>query len=150
MRSLTIGQVAGAANLRASAIRYYEAEGLLPSPYRTSGRRIYDQSILDRLALIELASQCGFSLAEISTLLHGFANRTSPARRWRFLAKSKLAELNERVEQISRMKRVLTAICRCKCVSIAECGIRARRSGVRKVAGSKIAGSRSAQIAKHR
>jgi MerR family redox-sensitive transcriptional activator SoxR len=128
MTNLTIGQVANAVNLRASTIRYYEAEGLLPLPHRRSGRRVYDQSILGQLALIELASECGFSLAQIRTLLEGFAAGTPPAKRWRLLARSKLAELNEKMRQISRMKRVLTAVCRCKCLSIEQCGIRARRS----------------------
>jgi MerR family redox-sensitive transcriptional activator SoxR len=133
MTNINIGQVAAAANVRASAIRYYESESLLPPPHRKSGRRVYDPAIFDGLALIKLASHCGFSLAEIRTLLHGFATGTAPARRWRFLAKTKLAELNQRMEQISRMKQVLTAICSCKCSSLKECGIRARRSCVGKV-----------------
>ncbi len=136
MTNLTIGQVADAVNVRASTIRYYEAEGLLPAPHRRSGRRVYDQSILDRLALIELASECGFSLAQIRTLLEGFAAGTPPAKRWRVLARSKLAELNEKMRQISQMKRVLTAVCRCKCLSIEQCGIRARRSAVGKIFAS--------------
>lgn len=127
MTELSIGQVAAAANVRASAIRYYEAEGLLPRPYRRSGRRIYYKSILNRLALIRLASQCGFSIAETRTLLHGFTSKTAPPKRWRSLAKSKLEELNEKIAGLSRMKRVLTAIRRCQCRSIDECGARARR-----------------------
>jgi MerR family transcriptional regulator, redox-sensitive transcriptional activator SoxR len=127
MAELTIGQVAAEARLRASAIRYYEAEGLLPQPHRRSGRRVYHRSILDRLALIKLASQCGFSIAETRTLLLGFAPNMRPARRWGSLAKAKLDELSETMARISRMKRVLKAVCRCKCLSIQECGIRARR-----------------------
>lgn len=127
MPELTIGQVALEAGLRASAIRYYESEGLLPLPHRRSGRRVYQRSILDHLALIELASQCGFSIAEIRTLLYGFARGVPPAKRWRSIAKSKLQELNEKAAQIARMKLVLSAICKCTCLSIEECGIRARR-----------------------
>ena len=53
---LTIGQVASRAGLRASAIRYYEAQGLLPAALRHAGKRVYDDSILDRLAMIALAA----------------------------------------------------------------------------------------------
>lgn len=53
---LAIGEVAGRAGLRASAIRYYEEQGLLPRPRRRSGKRVYDVSVLDRLALIELSA----------------------------------------------------------------------------------------------
>jgi MerR family redox-sensitive transcriptional activator SoxR len=142
MNTISIGPVAAAANLRASAIRYYESEGLLPPAYRRSGRRVYEPAIFDRLALIQLASQCGFSLAEIRTLLHGFSAGTSPGKRWRFLAKTKLAEMNKQMARISRMKQVLTSICRCKCLSIGECGIRARRSGVSKLASPFAANRR--------
>jgi MerR family transcriptional regulator, redox-sensitive transcriptional activator SoxR len=130
MSDLTIGKVAAAANLRPSTIRYYEAEGLLPIPVRKSGKRVYAWSILNRLALIELASQCGFSLAEIHSMKQRFAAGTPPRKRWRLLAKSKLAELDEKMLQLSRMKRMLGALRRCKCLSIEECGMRARRSGV--------------------
>ncbi len=127
MADLTIGQVAATMRLRASAVRYYEHEGVLPIPQRRSGKRVYERTILDRLALIELAKECGFSLAEIRTLLDGFTRNTQPAKRWRSLAQAKLQELTREVARISRMKHVLKAICRCECRSMEECGVRARR-----------------------
>ena len=39
--NLTIGEVARRAGLNVSAIRYYEAEGLLPEPPRSAGQRRY-------------------------------------------------------------------------------------------------------------
>jgi DNA-binding transcriptional MerR regulator len=128
---LAIGRVAAEMRLRASAIRYYEAEGLLPPPRRSSGRRVYDVSTLDRLALIELAKECGFSIAEIRNLLQGFGGKASPAGRWRTMARAKLEELDQKMDQITRMKRVLKAISRCECRTIEECGIRARRHSSR-------------------
>src|SRR5262245_24199666 len=59
-RGLTVGAVARQARLRASAIRYYESAGLLPAPIRVSGWRRYDETILGRLAVIELAKRAGF------------------------------------------------------------------------------------------
>ncbi len=59
---LTIGQVALKAGLRASAIRYYEAQGLLPPAPRHGGKRVYDASILVRLSAIDLAKTAGFTL----------------------------------------------------------------------------------------
>jgi hypothetical protein len=73
-----------------------------------------------------------------------------PAKRWRFLASSKLAELNETIAQISRMKQVLVSISRCKCPSLDECGIRARRSGVVKIGASKTVNQRPGRLAKYR
>jgi MerR family transcriptional regulator, redox-sensitive transcriptional activator SoxR len=61
---MTIGQVAKETGLAASAIRFYEQAGVLPRPIRIGGRRQYDSSILERLAVIGRARACGFSLAE--------------------------------------------------------------------------------------
>ena len=69
MKNLSIGQVASLAGIATSAIRYYEGEGLLPAALRRSGRRIYDESVLDRLKFIEMAKRAGFSVAEIADAL---------------------------------------------------------------------------------
>lgn len=127
-KGLAIGRIAREAGMRASAIRYYESEGLLPAPRRRSGRRVYDGSILNRLALIELASQCGFSIAQTRALLYGFSAKTRPSRRWEVLARTKLAELNATAARIERMRQVLTAITKCNCPSLEDCGIRMRRA----------------------
>ena len=52
MAMLTIGQIATRAGVRASAIRYYESRGLLPAASRDAGKRVYDVSVLERLAVI--------------------------------------------------------------------------------------------------
>ncbi len=64
--TLTIGEVAQRAGLRASAIRYYEDIGVLPVPERVyGGHRRYSERVFQRLAFIQLAQQAGFSMAEI-------------------------------------------------------------------------------------
>ncbi len=62
--SLTIGEAAARAGIRASAIRYYERVGLIPPPERVSGRRRYEEGIVRRLELIAVAKEAGFSLDE--------------------------------------------------------------------------------------
>ena len=79
---MTIGQVAAESGLAASAIRFYEQEGVVPRPARIAGRRHYDASVPDQLAMLERAKACGFSLAEIRRLIHGFREGTPPS--WRF------------------------------------------------------------------
>jgi predicted site-specific integrase-resolvase len=54
---LTIGEVAWATGIKASAIRYYEEAGLLPEPERVGGKRRYDEEVLRRLALIRGAKR---------------------------------------------------------------------------------------------
>lgn len=67
---LTIGELARQVGLRSSALRYYEAEGLLePSGRTEAGYRIYDEMAVGTLRLIRQAQRLGFSLAEIRTLV---------------------------------------------------------------------------------
>ena len=121
MAGLLIGEVAKRIGLRTSAIRYYESEGLLPKPARRSGQRIYDTSILDRLALIELAKAAGFSVAEIRHLLKGFSQKTPPGPRWRALAERKAVELDETIARAHRMKRILDTVITCECPTFSDC-----------------------------
>lgn len=67
---LTIGELARQVGLRPSALRYYEAEGLLEPTGRTeSGYRLYTPESADIVRLIQRAQRLGFSLAEIRALL---------------------------------------------------------------------------------
>lgn len=122
MASWSIGEVARRAGLRPSAIRYYESVGLLPRPPRWNGRRRYDDSVLPRLALVRLAQQAGFSIAEIRTLLHGFSRRTPPSQRWQTLAERKRAEIREQVRRARAMERVLDRLLACECPTLDDCG----------------------------
>ena len=79
MEELAIGEVARRAGIQPSALRYYESIGLMPAPKRVSGRRRYEESTVQMLKVIQLAQQAGFTVAEIQTLLHGFAPDTPPA-----------------------------------------------------------------------
>ncbi len=94
---LTIGQVASRAGLRASAVRYYEAQGLLPAASRRGGKRVYDASILERLAVIALAKMAGFEVHEIR-------------------------DLDEQISRLARMKDVLAKLRGCRCATLEECG----------------------------
>src|SRR3712207_8962786 len=80
MGSMSIGEVARWAGVRPSTLRYYEGAGLLPSPKRTNGRRRYDGEVLrevfDRLTVVRVAQQAGFTISEIRTLLDGFSEDT--------------------------------------------------------------------------
>ncbi len=118
---LTIGEVAKRTGIAASALRYYEREGLIPRADRKGGKRIYGDDILDRLALLTAAKAAGFSVSEIRTLLSGFARRTPPGTRWRKLAARKRAELDARLGEIEQMKRVLDVATRCECPTLEEC-----------------------------
>lgn len=120
-RKLTIGEVAARTGVAASALRYYEREGLLPPADRSAGRRVWNADVVDRLALIDVAKAAGLTLAEIHTLLCGFDGGMAPGARWRVLAERKRSELAARRAEIERMQRVLEATTRCDCPTLEAC-----------------------------
>jgi DNA-binding transcriptional MerR regulator len=68
--AIRIGKLAERSGVAATARRYYEKAGLLPSPQRTSsGYRVYDASVLPRLAFIRAAQTLSLSLAEIRDVI---------------------------------------------------------------------------------
>lgn len=122
MEELTIGTVAQQAGIRASAIRYYESVELLPAPRRINGRRLYDSSVLDRLAIIQMAQHAGFTVSEIRTLFNGFTPETPASVRWEALARQKLTEVDALILRAQAMKRVLEEeLLRCRCLTLDEC-----------------------------
>ncbi|ANM31231.1 hypothetical protein ABI59_19110 [Acidobacteria bacterium Mor1] len=128
MSRILIGEVARRAGIATSAIRYYEAEGLLRPPERRNNRRVYSESVLDELALIDLAKNAGFTVVEIRGLLKGLSRRASPSARWKAMAQDKMQELDERIEEARRMQAVLAVVMSCRCPTLDDCR-QAIRSG---------------------
>lgn len=107
--------------LEPSAIRYYESEGLIPSPPRAGGRRRYDASILEWLSLIALAKEAGFTVSEIKALVKDFTPGTMPAAKWAALATRKLREIDALVARAERMRAVLRIALDCGCFRLEDC-----------------------------
>ncbi len=126
---LSIGQVAVQAGLRVSAIRYYEARGLLPVAMRRSGKRVYDEAILERLGVIELARIAGFGLDEIRLVLSD-AGKGRPASTWRAAAQAKQRQIDEQIAHLAQTKAILERLASCECATMDACGraFRAARS----------------------
>ena len=118
---LSIGEVARRSGIRASAVRFYEKERLLPPAPRSGGKRLYGDSILERLEVIEFAKECGFRLEEIRRLLHGAPGERVSAR-WQTLVRDKLAELKAQQERIAVMQSLLERAGKCRCLDVSECG----------------------------
>ena len=127
MEGTSIGEVAKKAGVRPSALRYYERMGLLPRPSRENGRRRYDgealREALERLSVVRVAQQAGFTISEIRTLLDGFSEDTPPSERWRLLARDKLPEVEALMERALGMRDVLERGLRCECLSLEECAL---------------------------
>ena len=124
-KGATIGEVARRAGVRPSALRYYERIGVLPPPGRENGRRRYDEEVLrevlDRLAIVRVAQQAGFTIAEIRTLLDGFSEDIPPSERWRVLAREKLPEVEALIGRAQGMKSLLERGLECECLRLEDC-----------------------------
>jgi MerR family transcriptional regulator, redox-sensitive transcriptional activator SoxR len=121
VEQLTIGDVAQRAGLETSAIRYYERIGLLPRPERLNGRRRYDETVLQKLGVIHMARQAGFTIAEIHLLLHDFPNDTPPSQRWEKLATKKIDEINAMISRAEAMRHLLEQTLQCHCATLEDC-----------------------------
>ena len=122
MPDLTISKVAKQFGMRASALRYYEQIGILPATYRRGGQRLYDESAVRRLAIIQRARELGFTIKETQILFADFSCGPPISERWHALCEAKLQDLEIRIEQIQEMQRMLQRMMQCKCAAFDQCG----------------------------
>ena len=120
---MRIGDLAKKAGVAASAIRYYEAAGVLPRPIRKSGRRIYGDDALVRLNLIAMAQAAGFTLKETSELLRSVDREGwRPAKSATF-AERKIAQIDAKLDQLNFMRGLLAKSQSCGCISLQDCAV---------------------------
>jgi MerR family copper efflux transcriptional regulator len=105
---LRIGQLAALSGLTIDTIRFYEKQGLIPSPRRSrSNYRVYDQQAVSRLVFIRKARDLGFTLQEIAQLLALSEDREAGAGDVKERAQDKLADLDRRIAEMQRMRASL-------------------------------------------
>jgi MerR family redox-sensitive transcriptional activator SoxR len=112
---LTIGNLARMVGVRPSAIRYYEACGVLPAPAGRSGRRFYDHDAPARVRAILAARILGFSIAEIRDLA------AADALVWRREARAKAHSLRVLIAKLSANADQLENLSNCDCKSETAC-----------------------------
>jgi DNA-binding transcriptional MerR regulator len=115
---LPIGELARRAGTAPSALRYYERIGLLPPAERAGGKRHYPPSSAERLALVRLYQDAGFTLKEIRQLLAAGSRQRA---RWTPLAERKIAELDARIAEAQRAKHFLEHALNCPHDDVLTC-----------------------------
>ena len=109
---LRIGGLASQSGVTIETIRYYERRGLLPTPSRArSGYRLYADAAVCRLRFIKQA-QLGFSLNEIQDLLSLRMQPGTTCADIRQRAREKIATVNNKLEDLQRIKNALTKLAR--------------------------------------
>jgi DNA-binding transcriptional MerR regulator len=117
VRDLDIAEVARRSGVPASTLRFYEEKGLIASVGRQGLRRRFDPGVLDRLALIALGGEAGFSLDEIAVV---FAP-DGGLRIERQMLAAKAEELDQSIRKLTAMRDGLRHAAACPAPSFMEC-----------------------------
>jgi len=113
-----IGEAARRVGVRVSAVRFYEAQGLVLPVERRGGRRRYDQEAIERLAIVGLLKSAGFSLSQIADLF----TRDGPGdSSWKAVAAQKAADLDARITELQRMRDYLELAQSCPSSHLLDC-----------------------------
>ncbi|MEM1434279.1 MAG: redox-sensitive transcriptional activator SoxR [Pseudomonadota bacterium] len=121
---LSIGELATRAGVATSAVRFYEARGLLAPERTDGGQRRFRRSDLRRLSFVLIAQRLGFSLAEIrSQLAHLPAARTPTAEDWAELSAGFRDVLDQRIEGLQLLRDRLQGCIGCGCLSLDHCAL---------------------------
>ncbi len=121
---LTIGEVAERGGLAASAIRFYERQGLIHAERAPNGQRRFRRDVLRRLAFIRIAQRVGLTLEEIVTALALLPVDRAPSRRdWERLTAGWQDRIEQRIALLEALQSGLSSCIGCGCLSLRTCAL---------------------------
>jgi MerR family transcriptional regulator, redox-sensitive transcriptional activator SoxR len=124
-QELTVGQVAARSGVSVSTLHFYESKGLIKSWRNAGNQRRYAREVLRRVAVIKVAQRTGMPLEEIRRALKTLpGERTPNGDDWSRLSAVWRAELNERIERLTRLRDQLDGCIGCGCLSLGICPLR--------------------------
>jgi MerR family redox-sensitive transcriptional activator SoxR len=120
--AMTIGEVAARCGVATSALRFYEDQGLIHAERTDSGHRRYSRVVIRRVAFIVFAQKVGLSLEEIRRELARLPTNRVPDRAdWAKLSGGWTKRIQERIEELERLRAGLTECIGCGCLSLDRC-----------------------------
>jgi MerR family transcriptional regulator, redox-sensitive transcriptional activator SoxR len=121
---ITIGELARRAGVAASALRFYEDEGLLESRRSAGQQRQFRRDALRRVAFIRVAQTVGLSLKDIRDALATLPlGRTPTKTDWSKLSRAWQPILDERISTLLSLRDQLTSCIGCGCLSLKTCAL---------------------------
>lgn len=122
-KQYTISQLAHAADIPTTTVRYYERVGLVEPEDRSAGNyRLYSEESLRKLKFIRAAQAIGFTLDDVKQLLGRVAVEPQPCRQVQNLIERRLADIEERLKDLRHVQRVLkSSLETCKKTEQAGC-----------------------------
>ena len=121
---LTIGEVSSRSGVAPSALRFYEAEGLIAAGRTDGNQRRYDRSMLRRIAFIQAGRAAGIPLDRIHAALETLPRDRPPnSRDWQRLSRSWREDLDRRIATLEGLRKRLTTCIGCGCLSLRTCAL---------------------------
>lgn len=121
---LTIGALSERAGVSASALRFYEGEGLIHSTRSAGGQRRYARDTLRRVSFIRVAREVGLRLDEIRAALASLPeNRTPTKKDWERLSASWRPRVDAQIAVLERLRDRLDGCIGCGCLSLGVCAL---------------------------
>ena len=121
---LSIGELARRSGVAPSALRFYEAEGLIAARRTGGNQRRYPSVTLRRVAVIQAGRAAGIPLAELRTALGRLPQDKVPTRRdWDRLSRRWRVDLDRRIATLEAVRDRLTTCIGCGCLSLRRCAL---------------------------
>jgi MerR family redox-sensitive transcriptional activator SoxR len=121
---ITIGELAKRSGVAASAIRFYEEQGLISSTRTAGGQRQYQRETLRRVGFIRAAQAVGLNLSEIRSALETLPGQRTPTKRdWERLSRAWQPLLQERIDGLIALRDQLASCVGCGCLSLKSCSL---------------------------
>jgi MerR family redox-sensitive transcriptional activator SoxR len=119
---LTIGALSARTGVAPSALRYYEAEGLIHAARTPAGQRRYPRDTIRRVSFIRVAQQVGLRLEEVRDTLRALpANRTPTHEDWHRVSDSWRGRIEGQIALLERLRDRLDGCIGCGCLSLHGC-----------------------------
>ena len=132
---LTIGDLARRTGLSVSAIRFYEARGLVGAIRTAGNQRRFLRSDIRRLSFVLVAQRIGLTLAEIEAELASLPQGRAPTQQdWKEISARLRGRLDAQIATIEKTRDLLDGCIGCGCLSMERCALynpedRAARAG---------------------
>jgi MerR family redox-sensitive transcriptional activator SoxR len=124
-QTLAIGAVAERSGLAVSAIRFYEAKGLIRSERTDGNQRRFRRDVLRRLAFVQAAQRVGLSLDDIGEALAALPEHAGPTtQQWAEMSARWRPALDARIRLLEQLRDDLDDCIGCGCLSLASCRLR--------------------------
>ena len=122
VKRFSVGELAARAGVATSALRFYEANGLIASERNSSGHRRYRPDALRRVAFIQVAQRIGLALGEVGEALASLPSGRTPTRDdWNELASRWLPRIDDQIASLELLRDRLDGCIGCGCLSLDTC-----------------------------